>query len=88
MANLIRPNAARSFVKSDGMLKCPIKEINTINATSPAAGAALPTFAAVVQEFTTGDAVQSDAVCSGTWLEVGDTFCFLMHDSLISTTSE
>jgi len=88
MANLIRPNSARSMVSSDGMLKSPVSEIYTINAPSPAAAAALPVFTAVVQEFSTGDAIQSDAVCSGTWIQVGDTFGFLVHDSLVSTTSE
>jgi len=88
MAFLPRPEATTPKLSADGVLRSEISEISTINATTPAAAAALPTFAAVVQEFKTADAFQADAVCSGTWIQVGDTFCFLMHDSLVSTTAE
>ena len=88
MFGLPRPEATTPKLKADGMLRSEIAEISTMNCTTPAAAAALPTFGAVVQEFKTADAIQADSVCSGTWIQTGDTFCFLMHDALVSTTAE
>ena len=84
----IRPESARSFLSSDGMIKVPIKDCLIVPFTTPAAAAALPVFTAVVQEFTSGDPIQTDCVCSGTWIQVGDTFACLAHDAQVSLDAD
>lgn len=88
MANLRRPEGAKSKLSFDGMLKSPLEYTLSIHMTTPAAGAALPTFSAVVQEFKTGDEIQSDAVCSGTFKKVGNTIGILKHDELVSIDTD
>lgn len=81
-----RPNSAQGFYSiNDVMRKMPN---NSITGTTPAAAAAIPQVAAVVQEFTSADRYATDCVCGGTIEKIGDTWGVLLCDAAVSTAAE
>ncbi|NIV12893.1 MAG: hypothetical protein GWN62_16910 [Aliifodinibius sp.] len=88
MSLYTRPNAAQSFVSIDAMLRSSLKECKTIRNDVPAATAALPQFAATVQEYVSVDRLQDTIVCSGTWETIltGELCGVLVNDEIAGTT--
>jgi hypothetical protein len=80
-----RPNSAQGFYSANDVFR--VMPTNVIQSTTPAAAAALPQVAAVVQEFTSADRYAVDCVCGGTIKKIGDTYGWLMKDEKVSTAA-
>ena len=78
-----RPNSAQGFYSANDVTRT--MPLTTLKAATPAAAAAIPQVAAVVQEFTSADRYGVDCVCGGTLLKIGDTWGVLMKDEQVST---
>jgi hypothetical protein len=79
-----RPNSAQGFYDANTIIVRPSK---LVQATTPAAAAALPAVSAVVQEFTSADRYAAACVCGGTIKAIGDKFGWLMKDEKVSTAA-
>jgi hypothetical protein len=83
---LPRPNSAQGFYGVNDVMRRMYNR--TVQATTPAAAAALPQVSGVVQEFTSADRYAQASVCAGTILTIGtDSVGFLIVDSPVSTTA-
>lgn len=81
-----RTNTAQAFTSFEKCYKRGKYEV--IEATTPAAGAAIPqTGGAAVQEYASADVFATDMVCSGTLLKIGDLYGVLMTDAPVSTSA-
>lgn len=77
-----RPQAARGRVRFEVLSRTSLAEIrDTMKFAVPAATGALPVISSVVQEYKSGDAHQTDVVCSGTIGKQGARYAVLMNDT-------
>ena len=88
MSLYVRPNTAQSMTSIESMLRCSLNECKTIRFDTPAAAAALPQFAATVQEYVSVDRLQNTIVCSGTWETIltGELCGVAVNDEIAAAT--
>lgn len=83
-----RPNTSVALYDMAALLRCALKECETITMTTPTTGNALPQSAAsAVQQYSSYDRTPLTVVCSGTIVKTGDTYGVLYQDELLSTSA-